>query len=148
MAMVADASDKKGGTMHTNRRSRRRSTNPAKLQMSAMIDVVFLLLIFFIATLRPVDLLAELGASRMQPENKPPSTRIDLLEIQVTPQGYLANGRHTSLDRIEKAASLLPPDGENGILVISYDDAPHGMLIDVLDVFAKADFRNISVMSR
>lgn len=51
-------------------KSNRRKTSEAKLEMSAMIDVVFLLLIFFVLTVKVEDTLASLNVSAPAPSRK------------------------------------------------------------------------------
>lgn len=60
----------------------------SKVPMAAMIDVVFLLLVFFVLTVRPVDVLAHLDASQAGGGSGAPGLKVDVLE-----DGYRVNGR-------------------------------------------------------
>ena len=66
--------------MHAGRRERKREAG-ARLEMTPMIDVVFLLLVFFVVTVQPKELLAKLEVSR--PAAPTQSPQMTLLRIHL-----------------------------------------------------------------
>jgi len=138
--------------MRTNAtsRSRRRGTDP-KLSMTPMIDVVFLLLVFFVVTIEPVDILAALSVARPQPDSNPapPPDPGELITIEVHPTGYSVNRSWMGFAEIRtKLHHLGAISTRPGILVICYMDSTHSQLIRVLDLCAEVGFENLSVMTR
>jgi len=130
-----------------NRRSRARQHGTgARLEMTPMIDVVFLLLIFFVVTVRPQEVLATLNVSRPAAPEK--TTVIPLLRIDVGKHGYVVNGRLLALETLRARLIKLQKSSPRTTLIIaSTGDAPHANLVKLLDVCAGADIKNISLMS-
>ena len=77
----------------------RRKGEASKLEMTSMIDVVFLLLIFFIVTLKQEDILAHLDVNRPEPQPERIEVPPQLVTIVVYNQelrggnGYEMEGR-------------------------------------------------------
>ena len=115
------------------------------VNMAAMIDVVFLLLVFFVLTVRPTDIEASLETSR----GAPGGDAVPLLTIDVRADGYLMNGKRVTLAEMDRHLTKLAGISSRQSLVVAcaYDSA-HSGLVKVLDLCAKAELRNISLMSR
>lgn len=133
------------------RRSRRLSSDP-KLSMTPMIDVVFLLLVFFVVTIKPIDILAALSISRPAPEDRPPLVEpppIDLLTIEVHPRGYKVNESWVKfLEMRRKLVHMGRTSTNHGVLIICYMESTHSQLVRVLDLCAEIGHENLSVMTR
>lgn len=135
-------------------RSKRRvhRTEDPKLSMTSMIDVVFLLLVFFVVTVKPVDILAALAVSRPRPDDRPPSPidePFDLITIEVHPRGYSVNESWIGFDEMRgKLRQLGRYSTNSGVVVICYMDSTHAQLVRVLDLCAEIGFHNLSVMTR
>jgi biopolymer transport protein ExbD len=99
------------------KRRKRRWRSVPKLEMAAMIDVVFLLLVFFLVTVNPVDTLSHLDASRPRFEGEP-----DLSTLRI---------------------GVWQP----GIVITCSGDSPHEGLVQALDLCAKNGLRKLSVAS-
>jgi len=120
-----------------------------KLDMTPMIDVVFQLLIFFIVTLKQEDILSKLTAYRPAPDKtaskeKQPETTTIIVE----PLGFVFNGRPmraAELDNQLKRAAAMSTTAM--VLVKCTKDAPHGMLVQALDLCSKNGLTNISIFS-
>ena len=111
-----------------------------------MIDVVFLLLVFFLAVMRPVDVLAHLDVSREQPGG---GESISVLRIDVLPHGYTMNGRRVNTQTMDRMLGKLGKISQTQSVIITSDsNASHERLVTVLDVCAKAGLKNLSLMSR
>lgn len=130
--------------MH-QRRSLRRDLS-AKLEMTPMIDVVFLLLIFFIVTLRPADVLARLDVTRPAPSTEEPT--IPLVTISVTRSGYFINGKTYPLEDLHRHLAKLASLSPYTALVISCaDDAAHSRLVKLLDTCSVVGLTQIALVS-
>lgn len=120
-----------------------------QLEMTPMIDVVFLLLIFFIVTLKQEDILAHLDVSRPAPDpNQKKVEQVDLLTILVYRDGYMLRGRRVSLKELDRQFTRIATFSKTiSVIIKCTADSPHKYLIDVLDVCAKAELTNLSVFS-
>lgn len=131
------------------RQRRKPEQESGELPLTPMIDVVFQLLIYFIVTIRPVDIFAHLEVSRPSPEERREKMEIpNLLRVHVFKEGYTFGDRPVSkaeLDRLlEKAASL---DRNQHILIMTSAHSEHSQLIAVLDLCAKYELTKLSVIS-
>ncbi len=122
----------------------------AELPMTPMIDVVFQLLVYFLVTIKPIDVLAHLDVFRPGPEKR--AERLDvpknLIRIGIFYDGYTINDtpvRESDLDSlIKKLADL---DRKQTILIMCSGAAPHEMLVKVLNLCARHQLSNLSVIS-
>ena len=129
-----------------HRKRNRRKERGARLEMTPMIDVVFLLLVFFVVTVHPRDVLAKLDVSR--PSASTGSDEITLLKIDVGPGGYVVNGRRLPLETIRHRLERLYSTSPRTTLVIaSTGKATHSQLVKLLDTCAGIGIQNISLMS-
>ncbi len=130
------------------RKNRERKLIPgAKLEMTPMIDVVFLLLIFFIVTIRPQDILAKLDVSRPSP-SETSIIDIPILRIDVSKSDYIINGRIFSLQTIESHLSRIYINSPKTTLTIACTgNASHSQLVKLLNSCSKTGIKNISLMS-
>ena len=120
-----------------------------KLDMTPMIDVVFQLLIFFVVTLKQEDILSMLSAAR--PASDPAANKNDQPEtttIQVAPQGFILQGRPMRYGDLDRQLERVAVASKTAMaLVKCTKDAPHGMLVQALDLCNKHGLRNISIFS-
>lgn len=133
--------------MRSERRRRRQVQNP-KLEMAPMIDVVFLLLVFFVVTIKPVDLLVDLSVARPRPsDQKEPN--IPLLRVDVWADGLTVNGRRVSHERFDRVLERIAEHSTSGTVIVTCaKDSRHSDLIRILDTCAKWEMSNIAMMSR
>ncbi|MDD2239464.1 MAG: biopolymer transporter ExbD [Kiritimatiellae bacterium] len=132
-------------------RQRKRPEAPeAELSMTPMIDVVFQLLIYFIVTIKPIDVITNLDVFRPAPDpnapkdEKPPQ----LVRLGVYQDGYSVNDNPVSIEALEKALGRLAAiDAGQTIMITVSAVAEHGKLINVLDLCAKNGLRSLSVVS-
>lgn len=114
--------------------------------MTPMIDIVFLMLVFFLLTFKPVDVMAHLDALR--PRGTDFGKPVPVLRLEVDTAGYRLNGR--PVDVTDMAALLHrfgDLDAKQSILVISSADAPHAGLITALNACEAAGLTQVSVLS-
>lgn len=132
-------------------RERKRSDMPpADLPMTPMIDVVFQLLIYFLVTIHPVDVLANLDVFRPSPEAKQeqPQTPPKMIRITVFEDGFTINDRPVDAPELDRLLSKLASiDQKQTILIMCAALSPHENLVRVLDLCAKSRLVNLSVVS-
>lgn len=136
------------------KKSKRKSAEQPKLEMTPMIDVVFQLLIFFIVTLKQEDIYAHLDVNRPAPDSKPPPEKVDLLEIMVYDEkklggeGFSMQGKKVSLRVIERRLKRLARFSPNmSVIIKCHGESRHLNLVRLLNVCADAGLNNLSVFS-
>ncbi|MEQ8406479.1 MAG: biopolymer transporter ExbD [Oceanicaulis sp.] len=117
------------------RRKTRRGNDNADVNMTPMLDIVFILLIFFIVT---ATFLQEEGIDLTPPpdsdEEAPPDAPTPIL-VQLTDENRVfVNQDPTSAGRVMAAISRIRAESPNSPVVIEvFDDAEHGTLVMIMD---------------
>ncbi len=133
------------------RRSKRTHLVAGELNLTAMIDVAFQLLSFFLMTMKPVDVLALMDVSRPAPDSKAPSKPLNVLTITILPDEknpFALNDTKISkenLDMMLMKAGELNPD--QNVIVACTPKSLHSHLVDALDLCSKAKLTKLSVVS-
>ena len=136
--------------MAHKRKRKRIEDIDSELSMTPMIDIVFQLLIYFILTFQPEDVMAHLDVFRPQPDpnqiEQPPKPQV--LQIVIYPNGFTVNEREMSLAGMERTlATLAAYDNNQTVLIKATAYSRHQNLVEVLDLCAKVGMRNLSVVS-
>lgn len=126
---------------------RERFAPPATdLNLTAMIDVIFLIMVYFLFAQHPLRAEAQLAVADGRHGRPPNSALVPTLFVQVERDGFHIEGRSATraelADRLRGAAAL---DAEQGVRVTCAPDTPHQALVDVLDACAGCGLRNVSV---
>ncbi|MFH0880015.1 MAG: biopolymer transporter ExbD [Lentisphaerota bacterium] len=132
------------------RKRRRPETPPADLPMTPMIDVVFQLLIYFLVTIKPIDVMASLDVFRPSPEAKKEQldTPPKMIRITIYPEGFSINDKPVDFKEMDRLLSKLASiDKSQTILIMCTAMSTHDGLIGVLDLCAKSGLVNLSVVS-
>ncbi|MFO7871631.1 MAG: biopolymer transporter ExbD [Kiritimatiellia bacterium] len=132
------------------RKRKKRASEQPQLEMTPMIDVVFQLLIFFIVTMKPQDILGHLDVSRPapDPDARPEEQVENLLDIIVYEDGYVIKGSQVSLASLGKHIMKLASYNPNiSVVIRCTGDSYHSHLVGLLDQCSKAGLSNISVFS-
>ncbi|MBU0678261.1 MAG: biopolymer transporter ExbD [Verrucomicrobia bacterium] len=122
----------------------------SEIPMTPMIDIVFQLLIYFLVTFKPVDVMAHLDVFRPSPEAKKEQldTPPNLIRVVIYEDGFTINEKPVDLDSLDSLLSKLAGiDRDQTILLMCTAHSPHEKLIQVLDLCAKSGLRNLSVVS-
>ena len=122
----------------------------AQLDMTPMIDVVFQLLIYFIVTTKPVDVITNLDVFRPAPDPNSPKTEKppQLIRVGVFKDGYTINDNPISLEGLDTAFGRLAAiDAGQTIMITVSAFSKHGMLVRALDLCAKNGLKSLSVVS-
>ena len=116
-----------------------------ELSMTPMIDIVFQLLIFFILTFQPEDVIAQLEVFRPRGNGGPP---VPMLQIVIYRDGYSVNDREVNMVDMERTLTRLAEiDNNQTVLIKATAHSLHHDLVEVLDLCAKVGMRNLSVVS-
>jgi biopolymer transport protein ExbD len=137
------------------RRRRKAENHPGELNLTAMIDVAFQLLSFFLLAIKPVDVFANLDAFRPSPEKPSPGTPMSpMIKIMVLPQNpgesgtYVVNEVTLTTPQMEKKLQrYAETDPTQTILIMCAKRSTHKQLVDLLDKCAKYKLTNLSVVS-
>ncbi len=132
-----------------SRKRRGGSFTAGELNLTAMIDVAFQLLSFFIITSRPMDVLTNLDVSRPSPDAQQKDSQDQpMIRIAVFTDGYQINDKNVTWATLANLmAKLAEMSRTQTIVISSVADAPHESLIRVIDLCAQNGLKNVSVMS-
>lgn len=130
---------------------RRKPRENVEINLASLIDVVFILLLFFVVTTtftRETQLKVDLpeAASGTPPEQ----TELKLLEVLIAADGsYALNGRQLLKSDLEglSAALIKESEGDNSLpLTISADaKTPHQAVITAMDAAGKLGFAHLRI---
>ncbi len=131
---------------------RRQSTNNDEVNLTPLIDVVFLLLIFFMVSTsftKETHLKVDLPQANGQPSSELP----EQIEILIAVDGsYAVNGRSLVNTKLEtlKTALEKTANGNNKIPLIITADAKtaHQYVVQAMDVAGQLGFVNLRMTTR
>lgn len=119
------------------------------IEIAPLIDVVFLLLLFFMVTTQFTSLP---GLKVTLPGIKPGSTvtATAKVEVQVTASGdiYVA-GNPVSLADLPAALKKNAPDPASAVIVLMADEkVPHGRVVSIMDVIRRQGLKRVVLAAR
>ena len=132
------------------RKRKRPEMASGQLEMTPMIDVVFQLLIYFIVTIKPIDVVTNLDVFRPAPDKSAPKDQPppNLVRVGVYQDGYTVNDVPASPELLDAAlAKMAAIDAGQTIMITVSAISEHGMLVKALDLCAKNGLRSLSVVS-
>ena len=132
------------------RKRKKSEMRAGELNLTAMIDVAFQLLSFFIITVHPVDVLTQLDVFRPSTEQTQSKSQTPpkMIKIMIFQDGFSINDRPVQLQDLDRLLTKLAGlDKTQTILIMCASQSPHGRLVDVLDLCAKSGLINLSVVS-
>ena len=128
-----------------NRHSRRESGSVAEINMTPLIDMVFILLIFFIVTTSFVN---ETGVDVNRPSAETAVNKeLANIMVAITSSGEINIGGRV-IDRRAVRANIERLHAENpegSVIIIADKDAKTGLLIEVMDQARLAGIANVSI---
>lgn len=127
---------------------RSRRSGGAELNMASLIDMVFILLIFFLVT---TSFVKEAGVEVQRPVASSAETKEKTnMVVAVTHEGTIyVEGRSIDIRSVRAYMERFLAETPNGSVVIAGDkDARHGLVIQVLDACRLAGVKNVSVAAR
>ena len=132
-------------------RRRRKDSSPVEMQMGPMIDMVFLLLVFFMVTAKPLKPETDINiglpgaASQDEPLELPDEQRILIHDdgtvvlneqTLAAPKDRRMEQLHRTLYRLKESSKL--SQSELLVTLVPDDATTHQRIVDVLDVCAAA----------
>lgn len=129
---------------------RRPSTGTLAIPMSAMIDVTFLLLIYFLITRRDDIPEAHLAVNLPSPKTEADQVeeRPSLLEIEVRPGAlYLQKAPRTPAQLEATLRTLAAYDPDQTVIVKTSPEARTRELVQVLDLCRGAGFTRLNLLT-
>lgn len=131
-------------------RKSKNQVEASEIPMTPMIDVVFQLLVYFLVTLKPEDVLTNLEVYRPTPESRRERSEVppNLIRIEVFADGYAINERPVSINALgDTLMRLAALDPDQSIIIMVSSISQHDSLVRVLDRCAAAGMSNLSVIS-
>lgn len=132
------------------RQRKRPELAAGQLEMTPMIDVVFQLLIYFIVTIKPIDVITNLDVFRPAPDKNAPKDQKppNLVRVGVYQDGYTVNDVQATPESLDLAlAKVASIDAGQTIMITVSAFSEHGKLVKALDLCAKNGLRSLSVVS-
>jgi biopolymer transport protein ExbD len=131
-----------------HRHSRRQSGAIAEVNMTPLIDMVFILLIFFIVT---TSFVKETGVDVSRPSAKSAvSKELANIMISITPNDEVWMDKR-QIDRRAVRANVERMHAENpegSVIILADKDAKTGLLIEVMDQARLAGVANVSIAAQ
>ncbi|MDX1443484.1 MAG: biopolymer transporter ExbD [Gammaproteobacteria bacterium] len=130
------------------RRKHKNSDEEADINMTPMLDIVFIMLIFFIVT---TSFVKEAGINVNRPTDAPPQTKEenDVVLIEITDTGQIRmGGRTVDIGAVQanvERARAEKPDAT--VVVAAGKDSNAGILVRVIDQARQAGALNVSIAS-
>lgn len=132
-------------------RQRRRQHQAVEMQMGPMIDMVFLLLVFFMVTAKPIQPESDISLglpgtmAQEEPVELPDEQRIEILADGriVLNELELAAAGDTTMPRVVQTLSRLRQSADLNqsaalVTIDAHDDVPHQRVVNVFDACAVA----------
>lgn len=131
-----------------NRHSRRQSGAIAEINMTPLIDMVFILLIFFIVT---TSFVKETGVDVSRPSAKTAVKKeLANIMISITPNDEVWMDKR-QIDRRAVRANVERMHAENpegSVIILADKEAKTGLLIEVMDQARLAGVANVSIAAQ
>jgi len=131
------------------KKEKKKGEYTVSMDMTPMIDVVFQLLIFFLVTLKPQDVIGRLDVFRPQAESTPPATPPEMLRVSIHKNHrYMLDQRWMTMNALEQNLTAAAKRSRTQTVIIQCAEASeHGGLMAVLDICAKVGLSNLSVVT-
>ena len=131
------------------RKRRKAEFQAGELNLTAMIDIAFQLLNFFVITTHPIDVFTNLDIFRPQAEQAPSTeTPPQLLEIVVQRGAYALQQHNVDLREIDRQLTKIASSSkEVPVIIKCTPDSTQAELVNILDLCAKTGLSKISVFS-
>lgn len=123
-----------------------RGADEAEINITPMLDIVFIMLIFFIVT---TSFVKEIGIDVNRPSNAPvkEQKKSDVISVRISESGQIfVQGRMVDIRAVRaNVESALSSKAEASVVVISDRDSDAGLLVRVIDQARMAGAQSISL---
>lgn len=122
-------------------------SDEAQVDMTPMLDIVFIMLIFFIVT---TSFINERGleVNRPDPNNTPPIVAKKSLSIRINENGNIQmNGREVDIRRVvANIQTYLAEHNTDSAAIQAHENTEHGIVVDVMNQAKIAGIGKVSVL--
>jgi biopolymer transport protein ExbD len=118
----------------------------AQIDMTPMLDIVFIMLIFFIVT---TTFSSEKGLTANRPkDNQPTNTPSKALSIRIDDTGQIMMaGRIVDIRRVvANTQTFLAENVTDTAAIQAHENTEHGVVVEVMDQVKQAGITNISIL--
>lgn len=120
----------------------------AAIDMTPMLDIVFIMLIFFIVT---TSFVKEKGLEINRPKDSntpPPQTNKKTLSVRIDANGTIVmNNREVDIRRVvANVQTFLAENNTDSAAVQAHPKAKHGLVVEVMDQIKQANIQKVSVL--
>jgi biopolymer transport protein ExbD len=119
------------------------------VNLTPLIDVVFLLLIFFMVSTTFTDKL-ELALDLPKADGQVQLKKTDAIEVLITAKGdYTINGKtllNAEITTVKSAIqSIAEGNSDRSVIITADENAPHKLVVRVMDAAGQLGFNNLSI---
>lgn len=120
-----------------------------ELNLTAMIDVAFQLLAFFLIAVHPVPLLTNIPIYRpMEVPKTQEITPVTPLSMIIDRDGYILQGQRVDTGQMDHRLTLIArSDPETPVAIKCTPDSTHEALVTLLDCCARAKLKKLLIFS-
>jgi biopolymer transport protein ExbD len=131
------------------RKRKKNEMQAGELNLTAMIDVAFQLLNFFVITSHPMAVATNLDVFRpSEDKTSQPTKPPTVLRIMVLNGGFTLNDQPVTMAMLkDKLGFVTANDKSQSVLILCASDSRHGSLVEVLDLCNRLQLKNLSVIS-
>ena len=129
------------------RRQRRLAGTGLSIDLTAMVDVVFLLIIFFMVSTTFITLESGLPVDLPQAQStQAQASGLPTVTITSEQRIFLAGAEVSEDDLMSSLEGVLAEEGSAGVVVLRADTTvPHGLTVRVMDVIKRAGAQRIAI---
>lgn len=133
--------------MTRRRRSRRVVTTGLSIDLTAMVDVVFLLIIFFMVSTTFITLESGLPVDLPQAQStQAQASGLPTVTITANEEIYLSGVQMSEADLLTSLEGVLADPDSSGVVVLRADrTVPHGLTVRIMDVIKRAGAQRIAI---
>ena len=114
--------------------------------LTPLVDVVFLLLIFFMVSTVFVDFKRQMDISLPSSKSSSPSETLEPIKVELTVDGQVfLNGEKVKIEELELALSKIPSSKNNSAIIRADKNLPYGNVIKVMGILQTAQILDIGV---
>jgi len=116
------------------------------LDLTPLVDVVFLLLIFFMVSTVFVDFRRKMDISLPTSKSSSPSETLESVKVELTVDKQIfLNGEKVKLEEFESALSKISGTKRNGAIIRADKNLPYGNVIKIMGLLQNAQILDIGV---
>ena len=116
------------------------------LDLTPLVDVVFLLLIFFMVSTVFVDFKRQMDISLPSSKSSSPSETLEPIKVELTvDEQIFLNGEKVKIEELELALSQILSSKNNSAIIRADKNLPYGNVIKVMGILQAAQILDIGV---